>query len=412
MAAIAVPAAAIEADFTGFLQARGFTHKNLAADGARANGVDQRFRLWTNTALHENVKAVFAIEVDNVWGADTTATDTNLPTAVRGGVGRVGADATSQIEIKHLYLDFNVPFASTNIKAGAQYFKLGGGFIQGDDASGLQVRYTPIQGQSLLFSWVKMNEGDVFTSRDDGDYYHLQYDTEVAGWRVSPFVGYMEGAPTGLGLSGFSNRFDAWFVGAEASGKVGPLGIAAAAIVNFWDNDVAVTGTTVDDGMGLALWARATYAMGPTTLMAEGAFYGDDEAGTFINVRGYNNYAEVITGGRFDSRSAMGGTPVTPAPAAAGARNDYNMNHLYAKLGAEHKYDDKHKVSAYYIWARQAADAFGADRVDFGHEVDLYYDYAITKGMNFTVGGGWLFADSDFRDSDAWKVGTALTYTF
>lgn len=404
IAAMSMPAAAIEADFTGFFQVRAFTYDNLNGNddvNDKARGVDQRFRLWNSTALHEDVKAVFAIEIDSAWGD--------------GAVGAVGADAKSQIEIKNLYLDFNIPGAATNVKAGAQYFAFGNRLIQGEDASGLLVRHTPVPGKhSFMFGWVKMNEGDVFTSRDDGDYYHLQYDGNVAGWKVSPFVAYMDGRPTGRGLNMFDASLKGWYFGLETSGKAGPIGLAATAIVNFWDTDsnvfVSNADTGVDSGMGLALWAKGTYALGSTTFSAEAAFYGDDEAGAFVNIRGYNPYAEVIAGGRFENRSAMGGTS---SVAGTGLGHDRYMNHLYGKLGVDHRFNDKHRVSAFYIYAQEAADTFTRDKIKFGHEIDAYYDYAISKGLTFSVGGGYLFADDEFgAGDDAYKYGTAVTYRF
>ena len=434
--ALATPALALQADFKGFLQVRGFTYDNLDGnDDAddNASGFDQRFRLWTNAALNEDVKAVFGIEVDNAWG-DT-------------GVGRVGADATGQIEIKHLHLDFNVPWAATNVKAGAQYFRFGGGFIQGDDASGIQVRYTPVPNQhSILFGWVKANEGDVFDQSAESDYFHLQYDAGLGGWKLSPFIGYLDGRPTGLGLNSparigtgtatapqfpaineFSTDFNAYYVGLEGSGKIGAVAVAFTAMVNQWDNDVAIAlpGVTADDGMGLALWAKGTYALGSTLLSAEAAYYGDDEAGQFIGVRGYNNFSEMVTGGRFDTRSTMGGNTTATLDRNGNVINaSYYMNYMYAKLGAEHKINDKHKVSAFYVYTKEAEDTFNRDAITFGHELDAYYDYAITKGLTFSAGGGYLLADDDFVRDDpttpavsvggdnAWKVGTALTYQF
>ncbi len=156
MTALAAPAFAITADFTGFYQARGIAYDNMDGnDDADDNGrgVDSRYRLWTNTALNENVKAVFAIEVDYTWG-DTGS----------GGkeVGKVGADAKGQIEIKNIYLDFNVPTWNTNFKAGTQYLVLGNGLLLGgDDSTGLNFRYTPAKGQSLFGAWVKVAEGAV-----------------------------------------------------------------------------------------------------------------------------------------------------------------------------------------------------------------------------------------------------------
>jgi len=415
VAGISTPALAIEADLKGYFQARGIAYDNLdgndkAEDDAR--GVDQRLRLWTNAALSEDVKAVLGLEVDNVWGE---------------GVGKVGADEKAQLEIKNLYLDFNIPGANTNVKAGAQPFKFGGGFIQGEDATGIQIRHTSVPNeQSFLVGWVKTKEGDVKSDTQDGDYVHFQYDGNVSGWKVSPFVGYLDGKPTaaefgaakdaeGELVFGFDNEFMAFFAGAETSGKVGPLSLAATLVVNSWDNDGKKVGTSnADDGMGLALLVNAGYAMGATKLSAEAAYYGDDDLGTFVNVRGYNNFAELVTGGRFDTRTGLGGNPSVLKDGEGTAMNpSYAMNYMYAKLGAEHKYSDSSKVSAYYIYAEQAEKGMAAKKVKYGHEIDAYYDHTITKGLTFTLGGGYLIADDDFgAGDDAWKAGTALTYMF
>lgn len=397
MTTLAAPAMAIEADFTGFLQARGFMYNNL--DGNDDNddsvrGGDQRFRLWTNAALNENVKSVFAIEVDTLYGGTDTA-------GAGSGGGDIGADS-KDIEVKNAYLDFNIPTWNTNVKVGAQPWQLGRGLILGDDASGVQVRYTPVEGQSLAFYYVNGLEGSrVEKERDDLSYYQVQYDMKVAGWNVAPYVGYLDGA---LDL-------ETYYLGANVDGKVGPVTLGATAIVNSWEQ-----GDTENEGF--ALWGKATYAVAPPTALSfEAAYYGDDENdGVFQNVGGYNNFSEIVTGGRFDARTGLGGDQTAGGAFRnnVGTGNDsYNMNFMYVKLGAEHKYSDTAKVSAYYIYSQEAEDRTARDNMTFGHELDAYYDHEVVKGLTFTLAGAYLLADNDFgAEDDAWKLGTALTYKF
>ncbi|HAD04196.1 MAG TPA: hypothetical protein DCF93_06030, partial [Desulfuromonas sp.] len=138
--AMATPAFALTADTKGFLEIRGQADRNML-DGSDNNtvytdnsgiastadndrtAVEQRIRLWTEVAADENVKAVFALESDIAWGTDP---------------GDIGTDGKGNLEVKHVYLDFNLPSLKTNVKAGAQYFKIANGFIAGDDAIGIQ----------------------------------------------------------------------------------------------------------------------------------------------------------------------------------------------------------------------------------------------------------------------------------
>jgi hypothetical protein len=391
---IASPAFAITADFTGFLQTRGIAYNNM--DGRdntddNARGVDSRYRLFTNTALNENVKAVFAIEVDYAWGKQ--ASTPGLTGA--GEVGSIGADAKSQIEIKQVYLDFNLPSLNTNIKAGTQYTVLGNGFIlAGDDTTGLNVRFTPVTGQSLLLSWIKTGEGDKFDDAEDADYYQLTYDGDFAGWRISPLVGYYD----------LPDSDEAWFLGATVSGKAGPVALAATLIGNDWEVGAA-------DGTGIAALVNAKFSLNSTTLSGEVGYVGDeDNNGNFYSVRAYHQVSEIITGGRFDGRGTIGSNQTVTAGATAGP---YLPNWQYVKVGAEQKITDATKVSAFYIFAEQAEDTTTGKAITYGHEIDAYLDHTIVKGLTFTVGGGYLIADNDFGDGDdAWKAGTALTYAF
>ena len=419
--AIAAPAFAVTGDVSGFLHMRGVAADNMdgrdkdsrlttyhpvtgaktytADDNTRA--VDSRLRLFTTAALNENVKAVFTVEVDYVWGD--------------AAVGKVGADQKSEIEIANLYLDFNIPEANTNVKAGTHYYKLGGGLILGEHASGVSIRKAFSDSANLGLYWVKVVEGLDENDDQDIDYYQAQFDMKAGGMTITPFVGYLDADDAGL-------TNEQYYYGLELSGKAAALDYSAVAFYN----DGRINKANND---AFAFRANAGYTIGDTKLIAEAGRYGDSDTanGEMMTVAGYNNFSEVLTGGYFDVRTAGGGvdTTVVAHDARYGrvptGNNSYYMNYIYGKLGVEQKLHEKGKLRAYYIYAEQAADNGTTNsRLTFGHELDAYYDYTVVPGLVMTVGGGYLLADDDYGidaaktlgGDDAWKAGLGLAYKF
>ncbi len=281
---------------------------------------------------------------------------------------------------------------------------LGNGLLLGgDDSTGVNFRFSPVKGQSLFGAWVKIAEGDVTNDSADSDYYQLQYDMEMAGWKLSPLVGYLDGA----------GEADAWYLGASVAGKVGPVALAATVIGNDWDN--GLNGAAAADGNGITALVNAKFSLTPATLLVgEFGYAGDSDstAGQFLVIDAYNPFSEIVAGGRFDARGTVG-TNTTVNGQSAAKNAGYYANYMYAKLGAEQKLSDAIKLSGYYIYAQEAEDTAARDAITYGHEIDAYADVAVVPGLTFTVGGGYLIADSDYgAGDDAWKVGTALTYKF
>jgi len=425
--AIAAPAFAVTGDVSGFLHVRGVAADNMDGrdkkngaydDNTRA--VDSRLRLFTTAALNENVKAVFAVEVDYVWGDDK--------------IGKVGADQKGEIEIANLYLDFNIPEANTNVKAGTHYYKLGGGLIIGEHASGVSIRKAFSDEMNLGLYWVKMVEGVDENDDEDVDYYQAQLDMKLGGMTVSPFVGYLNsddnynvGAPYAAWIVDGGEQF---YYGLEIKGKAEALNYGMTAFYND-GNYTNFTLNKRENNSAFAILADADYTVGDTKLVFSAGRYGDSDrpSGYMTTVRGYNNFAEVITGGYFDQRTNTGGGYAQTYSGSANA--SYDMNFLYGKLGVEQKLHEKGKLRAYYIYAEEAADnntrllsnGKSMKRVTFGHELDLYYDYTVVPGLVATLGGGYLLANDDFGydidaagkeygGDDAWKAGLGLAYKF
>ena len=128
----------------------------------------------------------------------------------------------------------------------------------------------------------------------------------------------------------------------------------------------------------------------------------DTATGEFRDVSNYNNFAEVLTGGKFDGRGTVGNQAVS----------DTYMNWIYFKAGASAKIGDKASLEGAVIYAQQAEDVGAVDALTYGTEVDAYYTRTLTPGASIVVGGGYLFVDEDFGTDDAYKVGTALTVKF
>jgi hypothetical protein len=434
--AIAAPAFAITGDVSGFLHVRGVAADNMdgrdkdssldrfdPVTGAKiyttddnTRAVDSRLRLFTTAALNENVKAVFTVEVDYVWGDN----DNDPGTA---SVGRVGSDTKGQIEIANLYLDFNIPEANTNVKAGTHYYKLGGGLILGEHASGVSIRKAFSDSANLGLYWVKVVEGLDENDEEDIDYYQAQLDMKAGDMTITPFVGYLDSDDDGF-------KTEQYYYGLELKGKASALDYSAVAFYNDGRQFSAITNNQANND-AFAFLANAGYTIGDTKLIVEAGRYGDSDTanGEMMTVAGYNNFSEILTGGYFDVRTTEGSagvdTTVTRHNNASGrvstGNNSYYMNYIYGKLGVEQKLHEKGKLRAYYIYAEQAADNGTTNsRLTFGHELDAYYDYTVVPGLVMTVGGGYLLADDDYGidatkklgGDDAWKAGLGLAYKF
>jgi hypothetical protein len=133
--ATAVPALALENEFHGSLRAQfsetNFMNGNVGGFGLRSKATEtsgflgeQRFNLFYTAKANDDLKLVFGVEADTRYGG------LNEP-IYKGGVntgngsangrdsGVFDADSAS-LEIKHIYLDFNVPSTGVNLRVGIQ----------------------------------------------------------------------------------------------------------------------------------------------------------------------------------------------------------------------------------------------------------------------------------------------------
>lgn len=408
--AIATPAFALTADTKGFYEIRGQADRNIT-DGSDRNtvdndrtGVDQRLRLWTEVAADENVKGVFAIEYDGWWG-DNQA-------------GDIASDGKGQLEVKHVYLDFNLPSANTNVKAGTQYFKIGGGFIAADDASGLQTATKFGDAATLKLYWVKaderMNVGqpadaaatvpEFITTSDDVDFYGAQFDVKAGPFTLSPILAWTRAG----------KNTDIYFGGFDLNGKLGENSKLAATLIKNWGDNLG--GQNVD---GIAAYLGLFTKAGSADLSLEGAYVGDDGRtdGEFVDgAAGAGTWAthsptELLGGARYDARGGIGqalGGNTGNSPA-----NLYYLNQAYVKLACGLPTSDTTKLTAYLAHIQRMTEGLAEA---YGQEVGAYYDITLAKGLTYSLMGAYLVND-DFGtvgggNDNVYKLGNALTYKF
>lgn len=397
IAAIATPAMAITADISGNMWLRGMMSEGLGANDVEARGMDQRLRLFTTAAANENVKMVFGIEVDNIYGR------VNQTAGAAKEVGAMSADATAQIEVKHLYLDFKIPTLKANARIGTQAFAFGRGMIMNDDAAGLQFD-VPVAGNNLSLTYIRTQSGDQTTSNDNGDFYGAKYSLAFGGVKVAPYLAYYneeDGAPMPREII---------YLGADVDGKLGNFGYAVTALLNDWE-------TPTTDGNAWALYGKVTTKIDRVGLSLEAGRLGDNDRanGQFASITQGGptgplvNLSEISTGGRFAQTSALVANIGGPALL-------YSTNWMWVKVGAEMQLTEAVKGSLFIAHIEEAEDTWTnpTTRVaarTYGQEVNAYLDYAIVPNLDFTLMGAYLMAD-DIRNDDVYKLGTQLAYRF
>lgn len=123
LAAISVPAMAIENEFHGMYRAYGFMTNalsggsgfNLKENSVTDRFIEQRARLQYTAKANADLKLVTHFELDTKFGGSSS---TKYPTGDGGGLD---ADRIT-IETKNIYLDFNIPDTGVNVKAGVQSY--------------------------------------------------------------------------------------------------------------------------------------------------------------------------------------------------------------------------------------------------------------------------------------------------
>jgi hypothetical protein len=187
---LATSVSATELKVRGNLDVYGMWSANLydfdsdTADGDNYT-TTQRMRAYFDYVANENLKAVLGFEMDMIWGQND---------ADWGGDLNEGGE----LEIKHVYMDFNFPDTAINVQAGLQYIALPSVFgnpVFDDDAAaitisapindmfGVTVGYTRGIDDSTTF------DGDG-ADNDDKDMAFIVTPVTLDGFSIAPYFGY------------------------------------------------------------------------------------------------------------------------------------------------------------------------------------------------------------------------------
>ena len=271
-----------------------------AGDAEQTNAyVEQRARVKFEFGT-ENVKAVWFLESDMLWGDSSGVVNRN-----QGGA--LGADSI-QIETKNLYLWFKVPDTSLDFTVGLQN--------QSDDYAGVLYGGADFAGVFMTgqFEPVKYRLGfaklyeNTAQKADDATFYtasvkftpmkevaiglnfdFLQDDTGKnggVGLKINPF----DDAAPGAGSVNANYKLKLYTPGVSATFKAGPATLSGFAFYQFGKFESMLGAPDVDvNAYGADL--RADMSLGPAKVFLEGLYLsGDDKVDEYNAPIGLGDY--------------------------------------------------------------------------------------------------------------------------
>ncbi|MGQ9670457.1 MAG: hypothetical protein ACUVWY_09850 [Desulfosoma sp.] len=434
--ALAVPAFAVDFKYGGLYRLRWQSNDNVA-DGNddfddNGNWFDQRLRMQFTFVASENLQLVTHWEADTLWGRES-------PGAGRHGGGDIGADATN-LEMKNVYLEFNIPNTPLRTKLGVQGATFLKGWIFADDFSGA-VFSTKLDPFKITFGYVAAQNTDVTTTNENVDDFFLSLD-----YANGPFTGslvffyqyahdtnlstYPDMSTTVIRASSTAVTDNNLFnLGLSLGYKTDMMVLGLTHIKNFGSYDLVRGG---QDYTGWMLEGTADFMWNALTFHL-GAFYtsgDDDNIADFDNAKDYDAFAyargasyywsEILGVGLLDV-NVSGSDHLNPANQGAYRAADVPSNLWALNLGVVWQAMPETKVTLNYYYVATAEDvlanaATGETDDTIGHEVNLYISQGIVDKLNLTLVGAYLFADDAYTifkdDDDAYELGAVLQWKF
>ncbi len=208
-------------------------------DGGENFDALQRLRTQVDFIASESLKGVAFFEVGNTyWGAGGGSTWGGTA-AGRGAGGAMGSDGVA-VELKHLYIDWDVPQTDLQVRMGIQAFALpyaaertdwmSGNFIFDDDAAGILLSYDFNENFGTQLGWFRPWDGAVgsdsntpgnrFGHDDEVDLFTLTLPIEVKdAFRITPYGMFgLVGGDLSASYTG-GNGFRQGLVGSWLSGN-------------------------------------------------------------------------------------------------------------------------------------------------------------------------------------------------
>jgi hypothetical protein len=412
VAALAAPAMA-GTDINGFYRAKAnlsnfrgylggaYTGSTVPGKDAPSNAyVEQRFRVKL-TSGEENVKAVFFVETDDVWGDQNAGRNTG---------GQLGADSAS-LELKNAFLWFKLPSTPLDITVGLQNQSdsYAGVFFAATDMAGIFVN-AKVDPVALRFGWSKWTE-NALAKADDRTLY-------LAEAKFVPTKDVKVGANFYM-LQDDRNRPSGsiqrvYMPGVDVTFGAGPASINAFAFYQFGKyTDNLGPGTTDVNIGGFATDARADLNVGPGKAFVEALYIsgGDNTSVKYKSIvdAGFTNsfYArtdmQILLLNADDIGTAAG---VYGVAGQSGSMGNGGRGMMHLAAGFSMKMGDKltGKVGAGYLQATKllkSDEALGYKKKNMGTEFNASVSYNLMKGLDVGVVGAYAWIGDFYRTSAA-----------
>ncbi len=424
--AVALPTFAVEFKYGGFYRWRITANENMldANDNLddQANWIDQRLRMYFYFVGSENIQLVTKWEADTLWGLEKTYAGM----AGRHGGGDIGADAVN-LEMKNVYLDFNIPNTPVRAKIGVQGLGLLDGWIFADDASIflLQAAFDPVKVKAGYIAAQNADTGDADgvvgdDHEENVDDWFLELSYAEGPFSASAVLFYQYGHDTDwsypTNVDKESN--DLVDLGFSLGYKMDWLGLKVTFVKNLGGYDIAGTDEDEDyDGWMVA--ADANFYYGAFTFTLGGFWTSDD----FAYPEGRSHYWSEIAGqGTLDVNvngyDWYGGGLANRGDYDAG---DHPRNLWTIHAGVAWQALDTTKVTFNYYYIGTDDDVLADAATDeyddsIGHELNLYIDQKILDGLTLRLVGAYLIGDDALStnedDDDIYEIGARLLWKF
>jgi hypothetical protein len=455
VALMIAPAPAADFKFGGY-----FHTIYVATDNVRDgndDGNDNHGTFWTRMRLYftaqasENLMAVAKLEADDIWG--------------RSRIGRVSMDggsdsrADSGMEIKNIYLQFNLPNTPLTFQVGGLPVLLGYGLAFNDDTNGIVAigKFDPLKvtlGYSRLqdnvsalnFNTVGTNGTGIndvlaanvftpntnptsFTSSNNWDLWalDLRYAPAkelalglAATWVKNDTHNVLVTPPTATGLAAFTAdhmQTNLYNLVLDADYKGDLFSVYFTGGKNF--GELKITGTDSSDFEGYLLSAGARVNIQPIVIGVDGYYASGDKLNGNNDIDDYvtpgrdgrftNMIDDVVFPGFFDTESTtatnLNGRTNTTNVRGTGLTNSngqYTPVNIWA-IGAHVDFKPLEQTmlqlgGAYMMFVEKviADAATGKEDDSLGTSVYLRLTQGIVDGLQLKAYFGYLFADDGF----------------
>lgn len=388
----------------------------LQTDTFRAR---QRARVWFDFIANDNLKAVLGLEIGDItWGQ---------------GAGQLGTDGKA-VEVKHAYIDFNLPNTDINIKAGLQPIYIPGNLgslVLDDDAAALMIS-TPINDMvSIAGGWIRafaeedgtQSTTGSFTYTDATGEHTVGYDLESSdtfdtlavlvpvtadGFAVTPYVLY---SMIGKNFYGGSDDATMWHAGFSAQVDIlDPIVILADFI--YGTADMEFGGNSFDES-GYIFDLAVDYKMDFMTPEIFGWYVSGEDTDNDSSVMPVISPDVTATTFGFDG-SKFGepdvfGASLTDIPSWALGFKLKDMSFLE---------DLSHTFTFAYIKGTSDEGTWWFDEEDSAIEVDFDTKYQIYDELAAYLELGYISIDWDDTDAHAgslengYKCALGIKYDF